>query len=79
MDSYKIISNAFVVTCDPYNRGGRYDLLVQNDRIAGVSERAGLLASLYPGAIEVIMIQRKSQFRHGRRLFRRACCARIRQ
>lgn len=50
MDSYKIIANAFVITCDPYNRSGLYDLLIRNDRIVQVTDKAGLLASLYPGA-----------------------------
>jgi len=32
-DSLKIIANGYVVTCDPGNRGGRYNLLIRDGRI----------------------------------------------
>lgn len=50
MDSYKIIANAYVITCDPQNRGGRYNLLIRNDRIIEVSERHDIFTSLHPSA-----------------------------
>lgn len=50
MDSYKIIANACVITCDPQNRGGRYSLLICNDRIVEVSDRLELFTSLHPDA-----------------------------
>ena len=50
MDSLKIITNAFVITCDPYNRGGLYNLLIRNDRIEQVSDSAGILTALFPDA-----------------------------
>ena len=50
MDSFKIISNAFVITCDPYNRGGLYNLLIRDDRIERISDSPDVLTALYPGA-----------------------------
>ena len=50
MDSFKIIANPFLITCDPQDRGGRLSLLIRNDRIAGVAERADLLKDLHPEA-----------------------------
>lgn len=46
----KIIANAYVVTCDPDNRAGRYHLLVSGNRIIEISERLDTLASLSPQA-----------------------------
>jgi len=50
VDSFKIIANANVITCDPQNRGGRYNLLIRNDRIVEVSDRLDLFTALHPYA-----------------------------
>jgi 5-methylthioadenosine/S-adenosylhomocysteine deaminase len=52
-ESLKIITNGYVLTCDPENRGGRYTLLVRNGRIAEISESPDFFASLYPYATVV--------------------------
>lgn len=50
MDSLKIIANAYVITCDPNNRAGRYNLLIRDNRIAEISDRLDLFTSLHPYA-----------------------------
>lgn len=50
MDSFKIIANAYIITCDPQNRGGRYNLLIRNNRIVEVSDRLDLFTTLHPYA-----------------------------
>jgi 5-methylthioadenosine/S-adenosylhomocysteine deaminase len=37
IDNLKLILNAHVVMCDPGNRGGRYNLLIRNDRIEEIA------------------------------------------
>ena len=49
-ESLKIITNGYVVTCDPANRGGRYTLLIRNGRIAEISDSADLFTYLHPYA-----------------------------
>ncbi len=49
-DSLKIIANGYVITCDPGNRGGRYNLLIRNDRIIEISDSLDLFTSLHPYA-----------------------------
>ena len=49
-DSLKIIANAFVITCDPENRGGRYNLLVRDKHIIEISDSLDLFTSLHPYA-----------------------------
>jgi 5-methylthioadenosine/S-adenosylhomocysteine deaminase len=53
MDSLKIIANAFVLTCDPENRGGRYHILIRDGRIAEISESLEFFASAYPYAMVI--------------------------
>ncbi len=53
MDSFKIIANARVITCDPDNRAGLYNLLIRDDRIVEVSDRLDLFTSLHPHAVVV--------------------------
>ncbi|MBM2845071.1 MAG: Amidohydro-rel protein [Bacteroidetes bacterium] len=50
MDSLKIIANAHVITCDPNNRAGRYNLLIRDNRIVEISDKLDLFTSLYPYA-----------------------------
>lgn len=50
MESFKIIANAYVITCDPNNRAGLLNLLIRNDRIVEVSNRLDLFTSLHPYA-----------------------------
>jgi 5-methylthioadenosine/S-adenosylhomocysteine deaminase len=52
-DSLKIIANGFVLTCDPSNRGGRYNLLVRDDRIIEISDSLDLFTSLHPYAMVI--------------------------
>jgi 5-methylthioadenosine/S-adenosylhomocysteine deaminase len=49
-DSLKIIANGYVVTCDPGNRGGRYNLLIRGGRIIEISDSLDLFTSLHPYA-----------------------------
>ena len=53
MDAFKIIANARVITCDPENRAGRYNLLIRDDRIVEISDQADLFTSLHPSAVVV--------------------------
>ncbi|MCZ6775536.1 MAG: amidohydrolase family protein [Ignavibacteria bacterium] len=50
MESLKIIANAFVLTCDRDNRGGRYNLFIRDGRIAEISDSLDLFTSLHPYA-----------------------------
>jgi len=50
MDALKIIANGFVLTCDPQNRGGAYNLLIRNGRIAEISDSLDLFTALHPYA-----------------------------
>jgi len=52
-DSLKIIANGHVVTCDPENRGGRYNLLIRDGRIIEISDSLDLFTSLHPYATVV--------------------------
>ena len=52
-DSLKIIANGYVVTCDPGNRGGRYNLLIRDGRIIEISDSLDLFTSLHPYATVV--------------------------
>ncbi len=49
-DSLKIIANGYVITCDPGNRGGRYNLLIRDGRIIEISDSLDLFTSLHPYA-----------------------------
>ena len=53
MASLKIVANAFVLTCDRDNRGGRYNLLIRDGRIAEISDSLDLFTSLHPYATVV--------------------------
>jgi len=44
-----IIGNGSVLTCDPANRGGSFDLLIRGGRISAIGQR-GSLARQYPDA-----------------------------
>ncbi len=50
MDSFKIIANAHIITCDPNNRAGRYNLLVHDNRIAEISNQLDYFFSIHPEA-----------------------------
>jgi 5-methylthioadenosine/S-adenosylhomocysteine deaminase len=50
VESLKIISNGHVLTCDPVNRAGKFNLLIRDGRIAEISRRADDFASLHPYA-----------------------------
>ena len=50
MDALKIIANGFVLTCDAHNRGGAYNLLIRNGRIAEISDTLDLFTALHPYA-----------------------------
>jgi cytosine/adenosine deaminase-related metal-dependent hydrolase len=50
MDSFKIIANAHVITCDSQNRAGQYNLLVRDNRIMEISDRLDLFTSIHPYA-----------------------------
>jgi 5-methylthioadenosine/S-adenosylhomocysteine deaminase len=52
-DSIKIIQDAIVVPCNEQNKVTRADLLIKDDRIAEIGNRAEVLKSVYPSA-EVI-------------------------
>ena len=52
-DSLKIVANAFVIACDPENRGGRYNLLIRDGRIIEISDSLDLFTSLHPYAAVV--------------------------
>jgi 5-methylthioadenosine/S-adenosylhomocysteine deaminase len=49
-DSLKIVANGYVITCDPGNRGGRYNLLIRDGRILEISDSLDLFTSLHPYA-----------------------------
>lgn len=53
MDAFKIIANARIITCDPDNRAGSYNLLIRDDRIVEISDQADLFTSLHPSAVVV--------------------------
>ncbi len=53
MESLKIIANAFVLTCDRDNRGGRYNLFIRDGRIPEISDSLDLFTSLHPYATVV--------------------------
>lgn len=44
-----IIGNGSVLTCDPANRGGSFDLLIRGERISAIAQR-GSLSHQYPEA-----------------------------
>jgi 5-methylthioadenosine/S-adenosylhomocysteine deaminase len=46
----KIIANAYVITCDQHNRGGRYSLLIRDGKIAAIAELSDALVALNPQA-----------------------------
>jgi 5-methylthioadenosine/S-adenosylhomocysteine deaminase len=45
-----IITNGYVLTGDPANRGGRYDLLIRDGRIAGIAGDSMAFQNLHPEA-----------------------------
>jgi len=45
-----IIANGHVLTGDPANRGGRYDLLIREGRIAGIASDSAAFRNLHPEA-----------------------------
>gem|GEM_PF-1209167 len=53
MDSFKIIANGYVITCDGEDRGGGYNLLIRNDRIVEVSDKLDPLTAIHPYATVV--------------------------
>jgi 5-methylthioadenosine/S-adenosylhomocysteine deaminase len=53
MDAFKIVANARIITCDPDNRAGRYNLLIRDDRIVEISDQTDLFTSLHPSAVVV--------------------------
>lgn len=50
MDSYTIIKNALVITCDAYNRAGRFDLLLRGPTITDLTDKPDLFDPLHSNA-----------------------------
>jgi predicted amidohydrolase YtcJ len=50
-----IVTGGYVLTCDSSNRGGRFDVLIRDGRIAGIAPDSAAFKAQNPSARVIVL------------------------